>query len=94
MYKVVVKFADSADNQRIYNVGDEYPAPGAIVSEGRLEELSSNHNALGSPVIVNEEPHGTLSEATGDTEEAKADQHPPKKSEAKEKTGKKREKNA
>lgn len=93
MYKVVVKFVDSIGG-RTYDVGDEYPAPGVIVSEGRLEGLSSNHNALGSPVIVNEEPYGTSSEATGDTEEAEAGVNPPKKSEAKEKTGKKREKNA
>lgn len=93
MYKVVVKFVDSMDG-RTYDVGDGYPVPDAIVSEGRLEKLSSNHNALGSPVIVNEEPHGTPPEATGDTEEAEADVNPPKKSEAKEKTGKKREKNA
>lgn len=89
-----MQFADSMDGQRVYNIGDEYPVPGVIVSESRLGELSSNHNALGTPVIVNREPHVTPSEATEDTEEAETGVNPPKKSEAKEKTGKKREKNA
>lgn len=54
MYKVVVKFKDLKDDH-IYEVGDKYPFDKRRVSQKRLQELSSENNKRGMPLIVKEE---------------------------------------
>lgn len=50
-YKVIKKFRDLQDNDHIYNVGDKYPRKGRVNKE-RLEELMSNENKIGEPLVV------------------------------------------
>lgn len=50
-YKVVHKFRDLKDNEYIYNVGDIYPRHGVTVSKERLNELKTNKNKIGIPLI-------------------------------------------
>lgn len=60
-YKVIVYFEDLQDFSYPYQVGDVFPRPGKEVSENRLQELSSNINKRGIPLIA--------LEATEQTEE-------------------------
>lgn len=41
MYKVVSSFRDAKDNNRLYAVGDEYPATNIKLSKSRIEELAN-----------------------------------------------------
>lgn len=50
-YKVIKKFRDLQDNAYIYNVGDKYPRKGRLNKE-RVEELMSNNNKMGIPLIM------------------------------------------
>ncbi len=56
-YRVIYKFRDLQDNNRIYNVGDEY---GGKKSPARIKELSTEANKIGRPLIekVTEEKQG------------------------------------
>lgn len=49
-YKVIKRFRDLRDNNHIYNVGDKYPLKGRVNKE-RVDELMSNENKIGAPVI-------------------------------------------
>lgn len=53
MYKVIRYFTDLQDNNRAYNVGDQFPHNecGYPVSEKRLEELASRNNLQKTPLI-------------------------------------------
>lgn len=51
MYKVVVRFRDLQDNNRVYNVGDQFPRDGARVGDARIQELSTGANRRGVPLI-------------------------------------------
>lgn len=51
MYRVVKFFTDLKDNNHAYYPGDKFPRDGAIVSEQRCEELASEHNRRGMPLI-------------------------------------------
>lgn len=51
MYKAISYFKDMKDNMHSYNPGDTFPRDGLTVSEKRLEELSTNKNRRGKPVI-------------------------------------------
>lgn len=51
MYRVIKSFADKQDNRYTYNVGDIFPREGIKVSERRLEELSTDQNRRGIPLI-------------------------------------------
>lgn len=51
MYKVVYKFIDLKDNKHLYNVGDEYPRDGAKADKSRIDELKSEKNKIGVPLI-------------------------------------------
>lgn len=51
MYKVVKKFVDLQDKNHLYNVGDCYPRSGKDVSENRIQELATNNNKIGVPLI-------------------------------------------
>ncbi len=50
-YAVVFTFADLRDNNRVYRKGDTFPRPGYEPTDERLEELSSNANKIGRPLI-------------------------------------------
>lgn len=45
-YKVINRFIDSADDNKVYEVGDTFKG-----TKKRLEELSSDKNKAGFPVI-------------------------------------------
>lgn len=51
-YKVINYFTDLQDFNHPYQVGDEFPRQGMTVSKARLEELSSNKNKQGRPLIA------------------------------------------
>lgn len=47
MYKVIRAFRDSQDNNRLYNVGDSFPADGVKVSKTRAKSLLDGANKNG-----------------------------------------------
>lgn len=51
-YRALVRFADLKDGRHLYEVGDTYPREGLTVGAVRLDELSSNRNAAGYPLIA------------------------------------------
>ena len=51
MYKVIKHFTDMQDNNFAYDVGDEYPRKGTSVLPSRINELASNKNRQGVPLI-------------------------------------------
>lgn len=51
MYKVISYFTDLQDFNHPYKVGDDFPRLGLKVSDKRLEELASNKNKQGKPLI-------------------------------------------
>lgn len=51
-YEVIHPFHDLQDKNKVYGIGDRFPKPAnKTVSKERLEELSSNNNKIGKPVI-------------------------------------------
>ena len=50
-YRAIRYFKDAKDDNRAYKVGDVYPRPGLEVSEERLEQLRTNKNRRGVPMI-------------------------------------------
>lgn len=50
-YIVIEKFKDLQDKDRIYEVGDKFPATKRKVSEERIAELSSTDNLIGKVLI-------------------------------------------
>lgn len=51
MYTVLVRFADLQDNGFVYNAGDTYPRKGLKPTANRIDELASNRNIRGLPLI-------------------------------------------
>ena len=51
MYKVIKRFRDLKDNNHAYSVGDTFPHNGVEVDAERIEELASDKNRLGVPLI-------------------------------------------
>ena len=75
MYKVIEYFYDLQDDNHIYNPGDTFPREGVIVKKERYEELASDKNKLGKPLIVAEMPEKLPfdpSDAEEPTEDKKA----------------------
>lgn len=56
MYKVIERFADLQDDNHIYEIGDTFPRKGSKPSKERIEELASDSNKIGIPLIKLEEP--------------------------------------
>ncbi|GGC88075.1 hypothetical protein [Enterococcus wangshanyuanii] len=52
MYTVIEKFRDLQDNNKIYEIGDEYTGK---KSKKRLAELTTEKNKIGKPLIILEE---------------------------------------
>jgi hypothetical protein len=50
-YRVIEKFTDLQDDGHVYEPGDAFPRNGAKVTPERLEELASNSNRRGFPLI-------------------------------------------
>lgn len=51
MYKVIKHFVDLQDNNHKYDVGDTYPRKGLNVLQSRINELASDKNRQGCPLI-------------------------------------------
>lgn len=51
MYIAISYFKDMKDNMHPYNPGDTFPRDGLKVDAKRLEELSTDKNRRGKPVI-------------------------------------------
>lgn len=60
-YRVIERFKDLQDNDRVYEVGDAYQGP---KSKKRIAELSGEENKIGKPLIekVNEKSDKKASE--------------------------------
>lgn len=54
MYITKVYFEDAQDEHRPYKPGDVYPRDGLNPSKQRINELSSNENIRGIPLIAEE----------------------------------------
>ena len=51
MYRVIAEFKDGKDNQRLYKIGDKYPAKATVkADEKRIAELKGN-NTFGKAFI-------------------------------------------
>lgn len=55
MYKVIVYFEDLQDKSYAYSVGDTYPRKGLKPTAERIEELATDKNIRGIPLIKAEE---------------------------------------
>lgn len=53
-YTVMQDFCDLKDGNYVYHVGDIYPHDDARADKNRLEELLSNKNKIGAPLIREE----------------------------------------
>lgn len=51
MYKVVRDFLDRTDKNRLYKVGDVYPAEGVKTNKKRTDELANGTNCNGNVYI-------------------------------------------
>ena len=61
MYRVLMRFCDSQDHTYVYSVGDTFPHNGVEVDAERIEELASDKNRMGVPLIkeIAEKPKRT-----------------------------------
>ena len=50
-YKVIKNFTDLQDKNHKYVAGDQYPRNGLTVSDERINELATNKNKRGTPMI-------------------------------------------
>lgn len=50
-FKVIKFFTDLHDNNHPYNVGDQFPREGIVVTDGRIAELAGSNNKQGCPLI-------------------------------------------
>lgn len=80
MYKVIEYFTDLQDKSHKYYAGDEFPRKGLTVSAERLEELSTDKNRRGIPLI----------EKVDETEEQPTEDQTEEQPEAPKKRGRKR----
>ena len=52
VYTVIHDFADLQDGEHIYRVGDSFPRSGVKPTSGRIVELLSNGNRIGTALIA------------------------------------------
>ena len=71
MYKVIKSFIDLQDGNREYKVGDIFPHKNSKVFQSRINELASNKNKRGVPLI--EEIPEKIEETKKKTKSAKAE---------------------
>lgn len=72
-YRVIKHFVDMQDENFAYNVGDEYPRKGMSVLQSRINELASDKNRQGQPLIqeipeASEKPKKTKTAEKADKE--------------------------
>lgn len=83
MMTVIKKFTDLQDDNHVYNAGDVYPREGYTPSEERIEELASDKNKQGTPLIeVPASAEVDVDEAVEETkelEESKETEEKPRK---------------
>ena len=51
MYIVTRPFTDLSDNNRMYKVGDTYPAEGVKPTKARVKELLTGNNSTGNAYL-------------------------------------------
>ena len=64
MYKVVKYFTDLKNGNHAYKVGEIYPRQGVEPTQARIDELSSNKNRQGVPLIALIPENKTTDEVT------------------------------
>lgn len=83
MYKVVNRFRDTQDNDRFYEVGDEYPKGDYQPTSERIKELSTVHSKYKKVFIVKHTKHEnnpeTVDEKEGTKKEVKKTKKTPSK---------------
>lgn len=79
MYKAIVTFKDLKDDSYAYHPGDKYPRDGFTPTPERIEELSTEKNRRGIPVIAEIKPKKETKK-----EEPKAEIEEPKEEPAEE----------
>ena len=84
IYRVIKTFTDMQDNNRKYSVGDIFPRTGLSVTQKRLEELLTDKNRRGIPMIVAE------SDEVKTEEPAEVKEEKPKRTTKPRATGKKK----
>ena len=96
-YVVVKPFVDLQDANHKYFMGDTFPRKGLVVSNDRIEELSSKNNRRKTPLIskvatsspVKEEiPKEPVSESKEKPRGAKTGENPPKATRGRKSQGK------
>lgn len=55
-YRAAIDFTDLQDRNRLYHAGERFPREGLTVSAERLDELATDKNRAGFPLIVAIEP--------------------------------------
>ena len=66
-YEVLEYFEDLLDNRRKYFPGDAYPRRGLKPTAERLEELSTNRNRRGGPLIKEEQKEDNETQAEAES---------------------------
>jgi len=79
MYIAISYFKDMKDNMHPYNPGDIFPRDGLKVDAKRLEELSTDKNRRGKPVIKLAEEEEKAGEKPDVKEEPIVEEAKPKK---------------
>lgn len=90
MYRVIKHFTDLQDKSYAYYEGDEFPRKGLKVSDERLEELSSDKNKRGIPLIEFIEEPLPFTEADDEPEEVEEVAEAPDQEKPKPKRGRKK----
>lgn len=91
MYRVIVRFRDLQDGNRLYNVGDKFPRAGLRVSDKRIKELMSDKNRRGIALIVEDKPKEASPAASLAAGDIDTGVNPPKEPRTKKKPRKKQE---
>lgn len=66
-YEVLEYFEDLLDNRHKYFPGDAYPRRGLKPTAERLEELSTDRNRRGAPLIKEEEKEDNETQAEAES---------------------------
>ena len=66
-YEVLEYFEDKQDNRRKYFPGDAYPRRGLKPTAERLEELSTDRNRRGAPLIKEEQKEDNETQAEAES---------------------------
>ena len=72
-YIVIKSFRDLTDNDRLYKVGDQYPAKGEKPTKARIRELLNGTNKNGK-VYLKEVPDEQTAAPAAPAEESAAEQ--------------------